>query len=330
MAITTRTLSDEACPQEIATPCPACGSQLFDVLLTPEEVRQEREWLVQFHRSRAGENKDLSDFTQSEETYIVSCRSCGTVLRNPRPNATELTKRYQGDVYGERTLREMIDSERDFFASKAATFRSLVPGSKVLEVGSFVGAFLEAGRGCGWHIQGVDIGDETVEFCRANGHLVVKGDLSAVGDLFDAVFIWNTFDQLPFPGTTLHHVRKLLRPGGLLVLRFPNGAFETAAVELRRARPRSRTRVMAAMAYNNFLTFPYLAGYTSLSISRLLRDSNFEVVSISGDTILPLHLGCDEARAEERRYKRATMRACSLTEELTCPWLDVVASPSAL
>jgi 2-polyprenyl-3-methyl-5-hydroxy-6-metoxy-1,4-benzoquinol methylase len=72
---------------------------------------------------------------------------------------------------------------------------------------------------------------------RENGLCVVEGDvidlpveaiLPREGMRFDAVCIWNTFDQVNRPSALLPRLRTLLAPGGLLALRVPNGAFETA------------------------------------------------------------------------------------------------------
>jgi hypothetical protein len=84
---------------------------------------------------------------------------------------------------------------------------------------------------------------------------------------------------------------------------------------------------MAAMAYNNFLTFPYLVGYTPASIERLLTDNGFQVCEISGDTLLPLanESTPDFAVKEEQRYKQAVTRACRVIDWSAMPWLDVVA-----
>jgi hypothetical protein len=79
---------------------------------------------------------------------------------------------------------------------------------------------------------------------------------------------------------------------------------------------------MRAMAYNNFVTFPYLVGYTPESITRLLDEEGFQVETITGDTILPLANRSTPAWAvrEEQQYKRAIRRFGRVW-----PWMDVLA-----
>ena len=68
-------------------------------------------------------------------------------------------------------------------------------------------------------------------FTRSLGFTVHDGELTtfATDQTFDAVAIWNTFDQLADPRGSLHAASKLLRDGGILAVRVPNGAFYAAA-----------------------------------------------------------------------------------------------------
>ena len=96
---------------------------------------------------------------------------------------------------------------------------------EIVEVGSFVGGFLAAGRQLGWSMLGVDPGKQVTEFCRSRELPVycgTLGDAQISSNSVDAVVIWNTFDQLPTPDTTLTAARRILRHEGLLVIRVPN------------------------------------------------------------------------------------------------------------
>jgi SAM-dependent methyltransferase len=98
----------------------------------------------------------------------------------------------------------------------------------VLEVGSFAGGFLLEGQEQGWDMVGVDPGRDVAAFCRARGLPIFEGTLEETRFMpgsFDAVVVWNTFDQMPDPRPVLERAVLLLRNGGILVLRVPNGAF---------------------------------------------------------------------------------------------------------
>ena len=76
------------------------------------------------------------------------------------------------------------------------------PGSG-LEVGSYVGAFLDAARARGWRFEGVDVNEGASRFARAQGLTVTVGTIDEVPATrrFDAVAIWNCLDQFPTRGT---------------------------------------------------------------------------------------------------------------------------------
>jgi len=334
-------LEAAAGPREEAAPCPVCGGGEFEVARTPRHIEAEVRWLRRFYRARVtggGEAmEDRAEFTQAEPAHVVRCLGCGTLLRDPRPTPETLRAKYAQDTYGEVALERLAEGQRDFFEGRMPWLRRVLPPpADILEVGAFVGGFLAATGAAGYHAVGVDVGEETVAFMRARGLDARRGDVREMGlprQAWDGVFIWNTFDQLEEPRAVLERVAALLRPDGILVLRVPNGEFETACLK-RRARFRHARRAAStrrAQAYNNFLTFPYLAGYTPGSLRRLLEESGFEVTETRGDTLLRL---ADEdtrpcAVAEEARVQRAVRRACRRVERasgrMLWPWMDVVA-----
>ena len=326
--------------------CVACGGPAGRILLTAAEISGEQLWLKRFHAARVagGDAKDRSSFTQSASRSVVACTACGTVLRVPRPSDEEVEEAYADDAYGDEALQRLAENQDAFFVAKLAQlapyFAELHRGARVLEIGSFVGGFLKAAQQRGWHATGVDVGEETTRFARARGCDVIEGDvleLELAPRSFAAVFVWSTFDQLAEPAAVLDRAGALLRPGGLLVLRVPNGRFEIACLDLRRAARGSRRarNVLCAQVYNNFVSFPYLTGYTPESLGGFLEEHGFACVQIGGDTILPL---ADDdtlpfAVTEEARVKRAVRRACRTAERTTGllfdPWLDVIARHGA-
>lgn len=324
--------------------CLACGARSGRVLLRPEDVRCEQRWLDRFHAARiaadaSADAKDRATFTQSEDCQVLACDACQTLRRAPRPSPEETERAYAQDEYGAEMLARLAANQDAFFTAKLAQLApaldAIVPGDRVLEIGSFVGGFLRAARQHGWWATGIDVGEETSRFTRTRGFDVVQGDvldLDLPGD-YSAVFVWSTFDQLAEPAAVLDRIRSLLRPRGLLVLRVPNGRFETATLALRRAARGTRRacHVLCAQAYANFVTFPYLTGYTPESLCGMLEGHRFACRQVSGDNILRL---ADDrtlpfAVREEARAKRAVRRACRRAERATGllfdPWIDVVA-----
>ncbi len=177
-------------------------------------------------------------------------------------------------------------------------------------------------------MQGLDINPAINTFSRALGFHVHDGDIMAFQSrtTVDAVAIWNTFDQLADPRAALRRAWMLLRPGGIVAIRVPNGAFYA---KLRgRASQAGPGGAVARLllAENNLLVFPYRFGFTPPSLGQLLLDVGFERPSSRADVLVPV---ADEwtrhwARTEERAVK--TVLGWAGAARVTwAPWFETYA-----
>lgn len=319
-------------PSYETSPCPVCGSAEADEIATAEDLRAEVEMLWEFHARRLRTTtppRALADrvtFSQDPPLRLAQCRECTLVYRNPRERAEELVDTYADEAPDEATLQALHENQREAFRSQVRRLEaSLGRRGSGLEVGSYVGAFLAAARDSRWSFEGLDINERSAEFARRKGFHVTVGDLDdLVGRRFDAVAIWNTFEQLPDPRAAALCARKLLTRGGVLAVRVPCGA---AYVALRRAlhgpmAPLAR----AVMAQNNLLSFPYRHGFTEPSLTRLLHDCGFGSVRYYGDVLVPIADRWTRpwARVEERVVKsllRGAARGSRLGRRYS-PWIE--------
>ena len=313
--------------------CPVCNGADSHEVAGADDVRDEMEALWAFHTRRLRADtppERLTDrvaFSQTPPLRLVQCTRCETVFRNPRERAFEVIDVYADDTPSLETLQSLHDTQRGAFDAQVSRLTDAAgrPG-RGLEIGSYAGAFLSAARAAGWQFEGVDLNETANEFARSLGHTVTSGDLVSyrTAQPFDAVAIWNCFDQLPDPRTAARAVRALLRPNGVLAIRVPNGAFY-AAVRRRLggvAGPVART----LLAHNNLLGFPYRHGFTVQSLSLLLEDTGFDVIRTHGDALVPI---ADEwtrgwAAAEERMIKTA-MKALASLDSDGAPWFELYA-----
>lgn len=327
--------------------CPVCGGEAFDILCTSQEIEAQHAYLRHFHRRRLRPNaphlalEERAEFTQNYATNIEACPDCGLILRNPRPSRDQIRKAYQQDDYGPERLAALFSSQQEMYRPKAHRLAQWLPrGARVVEVGSYVGGFLAVGQERGWEVLGIDPGDEVDIFCAEHHLPVFRGvlpDAPLSAGSVDCLAIWNTFDQLPGPTPTLAAAQRLLKPGGLLALRVPNGAcFQTYMAWYRRCRHSGlrflRSGLLRAMAWNNLLTFPYLYGYSAPALDRLLMHSGFVRRAVHGDTLVRLADEQTQSWAvwEERLVKLSCRLALSLEAALRprhpfdlAPWLDV-------
>jgi SAM-dependent methyltransferase len=324
--------------------CEVCGEPALRVLCEARELAAQSRLLARFHaeRLRVVSQEQLEEratFTQDDPANLLACSSCGLLVRWPRPRENELRRTYERDEYAPERLEGMVASQRSLYRRKIPLLSVLLgQPQRVLEIGSFVGGFLEAAREAGWYAVGLDPGRQLARDCRQRGLRVIEGtfeDLAARDELFavDCLAIWNTFDQLADPSTTLALAAVTVRPGGILAIRVPHGlCFERLFESWRSAADTAERRLWeACLAWNNLFSFPYLFGHTLESLRRLIAPYGFERVSARGDLLPPT--ACQaltpEACQEEKQVRDLMQRRIEDDDDhpgselAHAPWLDV-------
>jgi SAM-dependent methyltransferase len=165
---------------------------------------------------------------------VVRCDGCGLIYLSPRPTPATIGRYYPVD-YGPHTApvqaaRRRIsrwDARYGLYKQLRAISR-FEPGGRLLDVGCGTGDMLAFAREHGWEVAGVEPVVTAAAYCRDVLGLPVRtGDLEAAAfpdAYFDVVSLWNVFEHLYDPAGTLLELRRVLRPGGLLVLAVPNPA----------------------------------------------------------------------------------------------------------
>jgi SAM-dependent methyltransferase len=308
--------------------CDACGAVATEELASSRELASQIELARRFHRDRLVRRsratlEERASFTHDYATRLLVCRSCSLVYRSPRPTADSVLHAYRGERYAAERLPQMIASQRALFRPKARALAGVLgPGARVLEVGSFVGGFLHEARESGLEAVGIDPNEQMAELCWREGLKVEVETLESFvarrdPPSFDAIAIWNTFDQLPRPRAAFEAALRVLRPAGLVLLRFPHGACFGRLIA-------AMPLPVRALAWNNLLGFPYLHGYGLRPLDALSAGFGMTRVSVAGDTLGPVADGnyARWARLEERLVKAAQRRKWARDLSLA-PWLDV-------
>ncbi|RJY08497.1 class I SAM-dependent methyltransferase [Aurantiacibacter aquimixticola] len=117
-------------------------------------------------------------------------------------------------------------------------FRPQLSGLRVLDIGCSSGIFLAKARDAGMDAHGAELSPETANFARFHFDLPVhRGDWRD-GDYadssFDVVTLFDVIEHLPDPLSELQAIRRLLKPGGLLLQSTPDidGLFPRASEPL--------------------------------------------------------------------------------------------------
>jgi hypothetical protein len=318
-------------PSYELTRCPVCDAADGAEVADADAMRAEMEALWAFHgrRLRAGVPPEyLTDrlaFSQYPPIRLVQCAGCSHIYRNPWERHEALKAAYDATAPEDAVLQTLFDTQRNAFRAQIGRLMAVAGRTgRGLEVGSYVGGFLAAAREAGWAFEGVDVSERMRAFADRHGFAVTRGE---IGDVpierrFDAVTIWNTFEQLYDVRAALFVARKLLGGSGILALRFPNGGFY--AHWRTRLLGRRPGIAIVVLAHNNLLSFPYRQGFTRRSLGALLEKCGFEVVEVFGDTLLPIaDRWTTIYGAVEERVVKGLQRM--LHQGWRAPWVEVFA-----
>jgi SAM-dependent methyltransferase len=326
----------------VSPSCVVCHGRVFELRCNAAELAAQQVELEQFHRARLarrkrGELAERAQFTQDYVTDLVACMTCGLLMRSPRPRARDVARAYEDDEYPPERIADLFAAQTASFRGKLADLESLGAPHRILEIGSFVGAFLHVAREAGLDAVGIDPGQQLAKSCAERRLPVLQGTLEELApslcrDPYDAIAIWNTFDQLPDPRATLKLVARCMRPGGVLAIRVPHGlAFEKLLRRFRSPQAYSHHAAKLYLAWNNLLSFPYLMGYGVATLDRIADGFGFERALVRGDVLVRLAGSgtAHWARNEERIVKavqRVGIARQTRTGDVrlrTAPWLDV-------
>jgi len=158
---------------------------------------------------------------------IVRCRQCGLTYANPRPNEEEVLKAYQ-EVVDPLYLREEMGRLLTFQRHLGAVEDVIGPSQgegRLLDVGCYIGLFLQAAHERGWEAWGVEPSRWAVEEGRRRGLTILEGALREIlldAESFDVVTLWDVAEHLLHPRATFAEIWRILKPGGWIVIQTLN------------------------------------------------------------------------------------------------------------
>jgi 2-polyprenyl-3-methyl-5-hydroxy-6-metoxy-1,4-benzoquinol methylase len=164
----------------------------------------------------------------SEEPWqIAECLGCGVLRTLPVMREDELAKFYPDEYWGGVPTERWIAASQ---ADKTAFVRACqLTGGSILDVGCGAGFFLRALKEGSWQKFGVEIGEEAA---RAAKRLLMNGQIfhgtlseAAFADhSFDVVTFWSSLEHTNEPRQTLIEARRIIKPGGTVIVQVPNAA----------------------------------------------------------------------------------------------------------
>ena len=258
---------------------------------------------------------------------IERCRDCGCVFRDRRYVPGDVEQFYRRASYPLAAAERLRDKTLADLNAESGRLARLGcrPGARLLEVGSYVGAFLDFARRAGCDAVGVDLNENLADWCRDRGHDVQTAPFTAElfpEKRFDGVWILNCFEQLSDLDQVVQDAHDVLGPGGRLIIRTPNASF------VERAHGRGFLPLRRVADANAVLGVPYRRCLTPSAIRLLLARHGFRDVGVRGREFSSLAPeNWPSSWAAWRKPRLAAYAAASvICGEMIHPWLEVVAT----
>lgn len=150
---------------------------------------------------------------------VWRCRACGTRFLRDVPQVVT--------TLDEQARVEALEPLRRDNAQRVLTRLQglLGAGRRLLDVGCAHGWFVLAAQRAGFEAQGIDPDAHAIAHARALGANARQGDFPddvSGSACFDALTFNDVFEHLSAPRVVLAHCKRLLAPGGVLVLNLPS------------------------------------------------------------------------------------------------------------
>lgn len=200
-------------------------------------------------------------------TYrVAQCRACGFLYINPRPAPEELIALYSKHVIYFRDDYEPVSLEMPVLRGVLRDIQRFLRAGSLLEIGCGRGELLELARNAGFKVYGCDLQRSPALDAAIKLHLGAMDDSPFPDRSFDCVVMRNTLEHLFDPARELETCHRLLKPGGFLYLKVPNGDYEHGW----------RCRLM--MRQSHVFGPPWhLSYFTPATLRRLLLKKGFAV-----------------------------------------------------
>ncbi len=170
------------------------------------------------------------EYRTSPDSFLVRrCEACSLVYLDPRPAAAEFPRIYPPTYHAfafsaanfgiVHRVRERLEARRMLRATQG-----LGDGATILDVGCGDGFHLDLLKRYGnpsWRVVGVDLDERAVERARSRGLEVLHGALDDAGvadDSVDLALCIQTIEHVGDPPSLLRGVRRVLKPGGRLLI----------------------------------------------------------------------------------------------------------------
>lgn len=215
----------------------------------------------------------------------VECEQCTLIYAWPLPSSEEINKLYPKEYY-----QSYIDDITNRSSYTRNHFHKMQPQlnkpGRLLDLGCGIGYFADFVRRRGWEVSGIEPSGWAATYAQDCFQLnIFNGSLVKAHfpeKTFDLITLWDVLSHLENPLDTLKEINRILKNGGLILLRVP----------IRYAFSFRFAQAMSCFIRNSqsIIHFPYqIYHFNTMSLKLLLFQSGFQeaTTSITRDLYIP-------------------------------------------
>ena len=157
---------------------------------------------------------------EPQKYTLRRCGRCGLIFISPQPSDSSYPDDYRPHQKPkEKISRRKIKRLTDEIAGSPGRSNYL------LDIGCGAGSDLRTFRQMGWTVKGIEVNESACDHARQAGLEVFCGTLTQArfpDNTFDIVRLRHVLEHLADPDRTLAEIKRILKPGGRVVIITPN------------------------------------------------------------------------------------------------------------
>jgi len=227
---------------------------------------------------RLCQSRDISWYHRDyRNNNIYKCGNCGVQFMNPQYDDRYLEQYYAAYTQEEPKWDEALYYGHSFYLSLIEQY---ISKGKLLDFGAGKGILVKAAHDRGWNAMGYDVDCQAMN--QVGEKLGIKmfcGDFNKIDfepKSFDVVTLHQVLEHLKSPRAYLETITSILRDGGILFLACPNIRSFSSTLKFFLEKLGIRKRKVGSY----YDTDHHLWYFTHSTLSRLLRDFNYEILDI--------------------------------------------------
>ena len=242
------------------------------IVVTVSKARPQ----VEARRCSVCHSFQLVDAFRVKQREYVRCRDCGLIFLK-RIDPAEEREKYETGVHELVDNADRLEFRKAVFEESLQEVASLKRPGRLLDIGCGNGLFLDLARKYGWETYGVELAPVAWTYAtEVLGLNVARGDLSEIrfeDSFFDVVTLYDVLCHLPSPLEQLIEIHRILKVGGLLVLRVRNATFHVGLIRF-------------LQSLEPYLVF-HLYCFTPKTIRYMLRKTGYSRTCVQNSALTP-------------------------------------------